>query len=86
MYNLCKKNSLIQIGQKEGYWIYLANCHHLITWMPELDKIIETMQDGKAHQDFRLWLSSKPHQKFPITILQTAIKLSFEQPKVNMKT
>lgn len=51
--------------------------------MPQLEKIIEIMQDGKAHPDFRLWLSSRPHPKFSITILQTAIKLSSEQPKVN---
>jgi len=51
--------------------------------MPQLDKIIEIMQDGKAHPDFKLWLSSKPHPKFPIALLQTAIKVSTEQPKVN---
>jgi len=51
--------------------------------MPQLDKIIENMQDGKAHPDFKLWLSSNPHPKFPIKLLQTAIKVSTEQPKVN---
>jgi len=51
--------------------------------MPQLDKIIEIMQDGNTHPDFKLWLSSKPHPKFPITLLQTAIKVSSEQPKVN---
>jgi len=52
--------------------------------MPQLDKIIEIMQDGKSHPDFRLWLSSEPNPKIPITLLQTAIKVSTEQPKVSI--
>ncbi|CAI6360698.1 unnamed protein product [Macrosiphum euphorbiae] len=77
--------NLIKTAQKEGQWIFLANCHLLSTWMPQLDKIIEIMQDGNTHPDFKLWLSSKPHPKFPITLLQTAIKVSSEQPK-NIKS
>jgi len=53
--------------------------------MPQLDKIIETIKDGKTHPDFRLWLSSKPYPKFPTTLLQNAIKVSIEQPKVRNK-
>ncbi|XP_008181522.3 dynein heavy chain 2, axonemal [Acyrthosiphon pisum] len=77
--------NLIKTAQKEGQWIFLSNCHLLSTWMPQLDKIIEIMQDGNTHPDFKLWLSSKPHPKFPITLLQTAIKVSSEQPK-NIKS
>jgi hypothetical protein len=35
----------------------------------------------KPHENFRLWLSSDPHPKFPISILQRAIKLTTEPPK-----
>lgn len=51
--------------------------------MPQLEQIVETMQDGSNHPDFRLWLSSKPQLKFPITLLQTSLKIAFEQPKVS---
>jgi dynein heavy chain len=71
------------MGQKEGHWIYLANCHLLLSWMPQLDKIIDIMKEGRSHPSFRLWLSSKPHPRLPITLLQTSIKVSAEQPKVN---
>ncbi|VVC43185.1 Dynein heavy chain, domain-2,Dynein heavy chain domain,Dynein heavy chain, domain-1,Dynein heavy chain, P- [Cinara cedri] len=73
--------NLIQTGQKEGHWIFLANCHLLISWMPQLEKIIEMILSSNNHPDFRLWLSSKPHPKFPITLLQIALKVSIEQPK-----
>lgn len=50
--------------------------------MPQLDKIVDIMQDGKTHPDFRLWLSSDPNPNFPIAILQSAIKMTTEPPKV----
>lgn len=31
--------------------------------------------------NFRLWLSSNPHPKFPISILQKCIKVTTEPPK-----
>jgi len=50
--------------------------------MPQLDKIVDVMQDGKSHPDFRLWLSSNPNPDFPIALLQSAIKMTTEPPKV----
>jgi len=53
--------------------------------MPQLDKIVDVMQDGKSHPDFRLWLSSNPNPDFPIALLQSAIKMTTEPPKVILK-
>eukprot|EP00128_Syssomonas_multiformis_P018161 Colp12_sorted_trinity150504_noHs@17584 len=72
---------LLQEGIKEGNWVFLANCHLSISWMPELDKMIERLQVEKPHADFRLWLSSSPHPDFPISILQSGIKMTTEPPK-----
>ncbi|CAH1408276.1 unnamed protein product [Nezara viridula] len=80
---------LIEEGKKYGYWIFLANCHLSLSWMPALDKIIELLQmDPKLHRRFRLWLSSSPHPDFPLSILQTSLKMTTEPPKglkANMK-
>lgn len=75
--------NMISQARKDGEWVFLANCHLMIKWMPELEKIIETFLDPEQtpHPDFRLWLSSNPHPKFPITILQRSRKITTEPPE-----
>ncbi|XP_024940642.1 dynein heavy chain 2, axonemal [Cephus cinctus] len=80
---------MIQVGAKEGSWVFLANCHLSLSWMPKLDKIVETLGSSRTlHPKFRLWLSSSPTPEFPISILQAGIKMTTEPPKglkANMK-
>ena len=35
---------LIEDGMREGNWVFLANCHLMTSWLPELDKIIEALR------------------------------------------
>uniref|UniRef100_A0A4W6ECP9 Dynein axonemal heavy chain 2 n=1 Tax=Lates calcarifer TaxID=8187 RepID=A0A4W6ECP9_LATCA len=80
--------SMIEDGVKNGHWVFLANCHLSLSWMPDLDKLVEQLQVQKPNPNFRLWLSSSPHPEFPITILQAGIKMTTEPPKgvkANMK-
>jgi dynein heavy chain, axonemal len=75
---------LVDDGMIDGFWVFLANCHLMLSWMPELEKMVETYctdATKQPHQDFRLWLSSSPHPKFPISLLQRAIKMTTEPPK-----
>lgn len=56
--------------------------------MPDLEKIVENLSIEKVHPQFRLWLSSSPSPQFPISILQSGIKITTEPPKgikANMK-
>ncbi|XP_046574741.1 LOW QUALITY PROTEIN: dynein axonemal heavy chain 2-like [Haliotis rubra] len=79
---------MIKEGVKEGNWVFLANCHLSLSWMPQLDKLVEQLQIEEPHPEFRLWLSSSPHPEFPISILQQGIKMTTEPPKglkANMK-
>ena len=66
----------------QGHWVFLANCHLSISWLPELEKIVERLQTAAVHNDFRLWLSSSPTGSFPISILQMSLKITSEPQKV----
>lgn len=76
-----KATAMVQEGIRHGHWVFLANCHLSISWMPSLDKMIENIATENPHPDFRLWLSSSPHPQFPISILQSGIKMTTEPPK-----
>lgn len=50
-YLLCR---MIEVGAKEGAWVFLANCHLSLSWMPKLDKIVEMLGASKTlHPQFR---------------------------------
>ncbi|VDM31109.1 unnamed protein product [Hydatigera taeniaeformis] len=72
---------LIEEGVRNGNWVFLANCHLSLSWMPQLDKLVEQMGGEQTHGEFRLWLSSSPTPHFPISILQAGIKMTTEPPK-----
>ncbi|KAL0220777.1 hypothetical protein RCL1_000631 [Eukaryota sp. TZLM3-RCL] len=71
----------IQAAVRDGTWVLLMNCHLSISWLPELERIIFSLPSMKPHQNFRLWLTSDPHPKFPISILQLSVKLTTEPPR-----
>ena len=49
-------------------WVCLQNCHLSPSFMPDLDAIIENIEENKGSR-FRMWLTSMPSDKFPVTIL-----------------
>jgi len=64
-----------------GSWVFLANCHLMTSWLPELQEIIEGLENREPHQSFRLWLSSNPTPFFPLGILKRSVKMTTEPPK-----
>jgi dynein heavy chain len=79
-----RAENMIDHGLKEGTWVLLANCHLMLSWAGTLEKIIENYANssaGEIHQDYRLWLTSDPTPKFPISILQRGVKITTEPPR-----
>merc|ERR1711871_955925 len=77
---------LLDVGSKRGHWVLLQNCHLLASWLKSLEKILTEMKN--PHEDFRLWLTTDPTDKFPMGILQRSLKIVTEPPdglKLNMR-
>lgn len=74
-------SKLIDMGQQNGDWVCLQNCHLSASWMPELEKIQEKQDEHQTHPEYRLWLTSMPSDHFPVPVLQSGIKITNEPPK-----
>uniref|UniRef100_A0A8C3JBK3 Dynein axonemal heavy chain 8 n=1 Tax=Calidris pygmaea TaxID=425635 RepID=A0A8C3JBK3_9CHAR len=70
---------LIQISTQQGGWVLLQNCHLGLDFM---DELLETLLTAEIQDEtFRVWITTEPHPKFPITLLQIAIKFTNEPPQ-----
>ena len=40
---------LIAESARKGNWVFLANCHLSLSWMPQLSKHVEMLDVNKPH-------------------------------------
>ena len=63
-----------------GTWVVLQNCHLAPSFMPQLDALIEEIKYDE-NSSFRIWMTTEPSDKFPVTIVQNSTKMTSEPPK-----
>jgi len=74
-------------GAKDGSWIMLQNIHLMQTWLKQLERCLEIVEEF-AHPDFRCVLTSEPPsalqgplwEMVPESVLQKCIKVADEAP------
>nr|XP_041630529.1 dynein heavy chain 8, axonemal-like isoform X2 [Drosophila kikkawai] len=75
---------LILACLEDGGWVLLQNCHLGLEYMVELTlQILDLERQGKdavVNPNFRIWITTEPHPKFPITLLQMSLKYTNEPP------
>ncbi|XP_063079703.1 dynein axonemal heavy chain 8-like isoform X2 [Engraulis encrasicolus] len=70
---------LMQMSMAQGGWVLLQNCHLGLEFMEELLETVTTVES--AHDSFRVWITTEPHVKFSITLLQSSIKFTNDPPQ-----
>ena len=69
---------LITSSARDRKRAMLQNCHLLPSWLGELERILEYLDE--VHDDFRLWLTTEPVSSFPLGVLQRSLKVVTEPP------
>ncbi|KAM6954364.1 dynein axonemal heavy chain 8-like [Aplochiton taeniatus] len=70
---------LIQMSMAQGGWVLLQNCHLGLEFMDELLETVTTVET--MHESFRVWITTEPHDRFSITLLQSSIKFTNDPPQ-----
>uniref|UniRef100_A0A8C3HTZ9 Dynein axonemal heavy chain 1 n=1 Tax=Chrysemys picta bellii TaxID=8478 RepID=A0A8C3HTZ9_CHRPI len=76
-----RAEAMMRSAMERGKWVFFQNCHLAPSWMPSLERLIESINPDKVHRDFRLWLTSLPSNQFPVSILQNGSKMTIEPPR-----
>ena len=69
---------LIDTATKNGDWVFLQNCHLAKSWMNRLEEIVKGFNQPGAtlNAEFRLYLSAMPSPYFPVSVLQSSVKVT----------
>ena len=70
---------LLQLFMNQGGWTLLQNCHLALNFLDEL--LLTVVEAKTVHDQFRLWITTEIHPRFPINLLQISIKFTNEPPQ-----
>ena len=69
--------AMLNEGAEKGWWVCLQNVHLVVGWLPVIEKTLHSLQ---PEDNFRLWLTTEEHPRFPPILLQQSLKVTFEAP------
>lgn len=73
--------STIERARNHGGWILLEDCHLASDQsLDVIENIYESLDLSDTKTSFRLWLTSRPSERFPISLLQNSVKINWEAP------
>jgi len=77
---------IVEQSWNNGDWALLQNCHLGLPFLSQLEDMLRAVVSSderlaSINEESRLWITSEPHPKFPIGLLQMAIKLTNEPPQ-----
>jgi dynein heavy chain len=78
----------LEVGNRQGHWIFLNNVHLMPRWLPILEKKLDEYSINGTHPQFRIMLSSDPSDGIPVSVLDRCIKITSDPPsglKANLK-
>lgn len=77
-----KVTATVEQSIQDGNWVVLDHLHLVPEWLSKLEGLLGGWK-GKSTPDvnpnFRLWISCVPLQSFPISILQSSVKVAVQQ-------
>jgi dynein heavy chain, axonemal len=69
----------INTAMVNGSWVLLQNCHLGLGFMDSMEALLVKIHEN-CNPDFRLYITSEPHPKFPIGLLHQSFKVTNEPP------
>jgi dynein heavy chain 2 len=72
-----KAISLLKDCAEKGAWLFLQNLHLVINWIPILEAELGRLF---FHQNFRLFITTEEHTKFPSSFLSKCVKITVQAP------
>jgi len=76
--------AVVEQFAKDGGWVMLQNLHLMQSWVPQLERLLEVVQET-AHPDFRCFMSAEPPpmpswKNMPESLMQGSVKVANEAP------
>ena len=68
---------MLKDAANKGHWVCFKNLHLVTSWLPTLEKELKLLS---AQPNFRLWLTTEAHHKFPAILLESCCKVTYEAP------